>query len=85
MIQVTLKHLKIFVAVCETGSVTAAGKKLFIAQPSVSLAVSELENYYGVKLFDRIAKRLHLTGGRKELSPVCNAYCGPLWRIWKGK
>ena len=66
MIQVTLKHLKIFVAVCETGSVTAAGKKLFIAQPSVSLAVSELENYYGVKLFDRIAKRLHLTEAGKN-------------------
>jgi len=57
----TLRHLQIFVTVCETGSATAAGKKLHIAQPSVSLAISELENYYGIKLFDRIAKRLHIT------------------------
>ncbi|WP_333657177.1 LysR family transcriptional regulator [Tissierella praeacuta] len=57
----TLRHLKIFVAVCETGSATAAGEKLYIAQPSISLAISELEDYYGIKLFDRIAKRLHIT------------------------
>ena len=34
----TLRHLKIFVTVCETGGATAAGKKLHIAQPSISLA-----------------------------------------------
>ncbi|NLY17860.1 MAG: LysR family transcriptional regulator [Clostridiaceae bacterium] len=62
----TLRHLKIFVAVCETGSATAAGEKLYIAQPSVSLAISELENYYGIKLFDRIAKRLHITEAGKN-------------------
>lgn len=57
----TLRHLKIFVTVCEEGTMTAAGEKLYIAQPSISLAISELEEYYGVKLFDRISKRLHLT------------------------
>lgn len=62
----TLKHLKIFVTVCKTGSATAAGKKLYIAQPSISLAISELESYYGVKLFDRIAKRLHITETGKQ-------------------
>ncbi|HHW22798.1 MAG TPA: LysR family transcriptional regulator [Clostridiaceae bacterium] len=34
---------------------------MHIAQPSISLAISELEDYYGIKLFDRIAKRLHIT------------------------
>lgn len=62
----TLRHLKIFVAVCETGSATAAGEKLYIAQPSISLALSELEDYYGIKLFDRIAKRLHITEAGKH-------------------
>src|SRR5690554_7400796 len=62
----TLRHLKIFVAVCETGGATAAGEKLYIAQPSISLAISELEDYYGIKLFDRIAKRLHVTEAGKH-------------------
>lgn len=62
----TLRHLKIFVAVCETGSATAAGEKLYIAQPTISLVISELEDYYGIKLFDRIAKRLHITEAGKH-------------------
>lgn len=64
----TLRHLRIFVAVCETGTMTAASDRLFIAQPSVSLAISEMEEYYGVRLFDRISRRLYLTeSGRRVL------------------
>ncbi|MFR6333773.1 MAG: LysR family transcriptional regulator, partial [Eisenbergiella sp.] len=57
----TLRHMRIFVAVCECESVTAAAEKLFIAQPAASLAIAELEEYNGVKLFDRIARRLYIT------------------------
>ncbi len=63
----TLRHMKIFVAVCHTGSITKAGKELFLSQPSVSLAISELEQNYGVKLFDRISQRLYITEAGKEL------------------
>lgn len=63
----TIRHLKIFVAVCRTGSVTLAGEKLFIAQPSISLAISELEKYYGLKLFDRIGRKLKITSDGKRL------------------
>lgn len=64
----TLRHLKIFVTVCETGNMTEAAAQLFIAQPSISLAVSEMEEYYGVKLFDRISRKLYLTeNGRRAL------------------
>ncbi len=57
----TLRHLRIFIAVSDWGSMTAAAKALFIAQPTVSQAVSELEDYYGIKLFDRLSKRLFIT------------------------
>lgn len=63
----TLKHLRIFVTVCESESVTAASKKLYLAQPAVSLAIKELEDYYQIKLFDRISKRLFLTEAGKRL------------------
>lgn len=63
----TLRHMKIFVAVCRTGSITAAGKRLFLSQPSVSQAISELEQNYGVKLFDRISRRLHITEAGTQL------------------
>lgn len=62
----TLRHLKVFVAVCELNSITKAAEKLHIAQPAVSCAIKELEDYYGIKLFDRISKRLYLTEAGKN-------------------
>lgn len=57
----TIRHLKVFIAVCEAGSITKAAEALHIAQPSVSQTVAELEKYYRVILFDRINQRLVLT------------------------
>ena len=57
----TIRHLKIFTTVAECGKMGQAAKELYISQPSVSQAIRELEEYYEVKLFDRIAKRIYLT------------------------
>lgn len=57
----TIRNLKIFIAVAEEGSVTRAAEKLFIAQPTVSIAIREIEEYYGIQLFDRINKRLKIS------------------------
>lgn len=62
----TIRHIRIFVAVCTYGSTTAAAKELYMAQPAVSLAITELEAYYGQKLFDRISNRLHITEAGKQ-------------------
>jgi DNA-binding transcriptional LysR family regulator len=53
--------MKIFVIVCQENSITQASKKLFISQPAISGAIKEMEDYYGVKLFDRISKKIYLT------------------------
>lgn len=57
----TLRHLSIFIVVCRYKSITAAADKLFLAQPTVSLAIKELEQHYNIKLFDRINRKLYLT------------------------
>lgn len=58
----TVRHMRIFKTVCENGySITKAAEKLNMTQPAVSLAISELESYYGVKLFDRISRRLYIS------------------------
>jgi LysR family transcriptional regulator, transcriptional activator of the cysJI operon len=64
--KMTLRHLKIFITVADCGSMTNASEKLFIAQPTVSQAISELESYYGVKLFDRLSRRLYITETGKQ-------------------
>ena len=42
----TLKQLQYIVTVAEEGNITNAAKKLFIAQPSLTSAIHELENEY---------------------------------------
>ena len=57
----TLRYLKIFLAVADQESITKAAEKLYIAQPSVSIAIKELEAYYGVRLFERFNRRIQIT------------------------
>lgn len=54
-------QLKYFLAVCEFGSVSAAAEYLHIAQPSLSLAIKELENEFGTLLFHRRHKGMQPT------------------------
>lgn len=63
----TLRHLNIFVAVMRLESITKAAAELHIAQPSVSLAIAQLEDHYGQYLFDRIGRRIYPTEAGKEL------------------
>jgi DNA-binding transcriptional LysR family regulator len=62
-----LRQLKIFLAVCDQKNMTRAAKALYFTQPSVSQAVRDLENYYGVKLFERLNHRLYITGAGERL------------------
>lgn len=68
----TIRHLKIFIAVAECGSMNTAAKKLFLSQPTISQAIRELEEYYHTRLFDRLSRRLHITPYGQEL--LSNAY-----------
>lgn len=64
---VTLRHYQIFVAVCDRLNMTAAAEALFMSQSAVSQAVAELERYYGVRLFERLSRKLYLTEGGEKL------------------
>lgn len=63
----TVRHLKIFIAVYEENNMTAAANKLFMTQPSVSQAIKELESKYEVVLFERLARKLYATGAGDNL------------------
>ncbi|HJC34555.1 MAG TPA: LysR family transcriptional regulator [Candidatus Mediterraneibacter faecipullorum] len=62
----TLRHMRILVSVFQKNSITKAAQELHLAQPSVSLAVRELEEYYGIRLFDRIGRHIAPTECGKE-------------------
>lgn len=64
---VTFRHLRIYEAVCRHMSITRAAEELYLSQPSVSLAIAELEKTYRVRLFDRIGKKLYITPAGQDL------------------
>ena len=65
--KMTIRHLKIFIAVAETGTMSGAAQRLYITQPTVSQAVAELEKHYGTLLFERLSQRLYITEAGREL------------------
>lgn len=66
-VSMNFHHLKVFLAVVDSGNnLTRAGERLYTTQPAVSLAIKELEKEYGILLFDRLSRRLSLTGAGRE-------------------
>lgn len=64
----TLRQLEYFTAVAEHGSVTAAAIARNVSQPSVSVAITDLEAITGQRLFHRQAgKRLSITPAGRRL------------------
>lgn len=57
-----LRHLRYFIAVADTGSLTvAAERRLFTSQPSLSRQIKDLEDQVGTPLLSRSARGVQLT------------------------
>lgn len=62
----TIRDLEIFIAVAEKGQMGSAARELYISQPTVSHAITQIEEEYHVKLFDRLSKKLYITETGRE-------------------
>ncbi|MBO4697276.1 MAG: LysR family transcriptional regulator [Lachnospiraceae bacterium] len=62
----TLKQLNYIVTIADTGSITEASKKLFLAQPSLTASVHELEKEFGITIFSRSNKGIEVTPEGEE-------------------
>ncbi len=71
-----LKHLQTFVAVAEHGTVSKAAVRLHTAQPALSRQIIDLEKELGIALFDRIGRRLRLTGEGEQFLGNCRSLLG---------
>ncbi|MBN9475628.1 MAG: LysR family transcriptional regulator [Burkholderiales bacterium] len=61
MRKISLRHLRCFVAIAETGSFTLAAARLFHTQSSLTATIQQFEEAVGLKLFDRTTRRVVLT------------------------
>lgn len=66
----TVRHLRAFLAVARNGSFTRAAIALHLSQPSLTMAVRQLEDIVGLSLFDRTTRTVRLTPEGSDFVPV---------------
>src|SRR6266852_722754 len=71
-----LRRLRTFVAVADLGTVSKAALRLHISQSALSRQISDLEQEFGFKLFDRVGRRLVLTAIGEHLLGDCRSVLG---------
>ncbi|WP_027468522.1 LysR family transcriptional regulator [Deefgea rivuli] len=69
--QIDLNALRIFNAVVEAKSFTAAAERLGVAKAKVSLQISRLEQQLGTALFTRTTRQVNLTDAGRTLHQHC--------------
>jgi DNA-binding transcriptional LysR family regulator len=71
-----LRRLRTFVTVAEQGSVSKAALRLHTSQPGLSRQIHDLQEELGLRLFDRVGRRLVLTGEGEQLLGDCRNLLG---------
>ncbi len=66
-----LRRVRTFVTVAQLGTVSKAAQQLHIAQPALSRQISDLERELGLRLFDRVGRRLLLTSEGEQFLGDC--------------
>jgi DNA-binding transcriptional LysR family regulator len=62
-----LRHLRYFVTVADTGGFSKAAARLRITQPALWRQIRDLETELGLRLFERVGRRVQLTGHGDDL------------------
>nr|MDJ0896889.1 LysR family transcriptional regulator [Alphaproteobacteria bacterium] len=60
-------NLRVFLALAEEGSLTAAAKRLRVSHPTIARRIKQLEDEFGARLFDRLPDRFQPTDSALEL------------------
>ncbi len=71
-----LRALNYFVSIYENGSISAAAKACYVAQPSISAAIQLLEEELNNQLFIRHARGVHPSDAGKQLYPLAKKLLG---------
>lgn len=70
--RITLRQLMIFKAIHSEGQISKAAKVLHMSTPAVSMALKELENSLGCRLFERVSGGLVVNAHGEIILPYAN-------------
>ena len=73
---ITFRQLRLFMALAETGSVSAAARMVHVTQPTASMSLKEITESVGVPLYEVVARKVHLTQMGHELAKTARAITG---------
>ena len=65
---ISFRQLKLFLALADTGSVSAAAKAMHVTQPTASMQLKEITLAVGLPLYEVISKKIYLTDTGKQLA-----------------
>ena len=65
---ITFRQLRLYLAVYDAGSVSAAAKQTHVSQPTVSMQLKEITHAVGLPLYEVISKKIYFTDAGKELA-----------------
>lgn len=70
---ITFRQLRLFLALAETGSVSAAAKVMHVTQPTASMQLKDMAGAVGLPLYELVGKKLYLTDAGQELAKTARA------------
>ena len=73
---ITFRQLRLFLALSETGSVSAAARRVHVTQPTASMGLKEITDAVGVPLYEVVTRKVHLTQMGHELAKTARAISG---------
>jgi DNA-binding transcriptional LysR family regulator len=65
---ITFRQMRLFLALADTGSVSAAARTMHVTQPTASMQLREITGAVGLPLYEVISRKVHLTEAGNELA-----------------
>lgn len=81
---ITFRQLRLFLALADTGSVSAAARVLHVTQPTASMQLKEISEAVGLPLYEVVSRKVYLTEMGHELARCARAIVGE-WENFEQK
>ena len=78
----TFRQLRLFLALAEQGSVSAAARALHVTQPTASMQLREIQDAAGLPLYTLVGRRVQLTEAGEALAATARRMLDD-WIDWE--